>query len=644
MSHPHATSQQTASLPSREWNQTFVAYPSGERLHQLTSRQAALTPDAVALKFDESSLTYRELDERSNQLARHIRQLGFGPGTLVGISAFRSLEMVVGLFAIIKSGAAYVPIDPEYPSDRIAFMLEDSGVGLVLTQESVKNLLPPTKARLLCLDTGWAAIASLDPSPVSDAPDPSGPAYMIYTSGSTGRPKGALNSHRGICNRLHWMQDQYRLTPADTVLQKTPFSFDVSVWEFFWPLLAGARLVIARPGGHQDPAYLASLIQRERVTVVHFVPSMLRTFLAEPSATACSSLRHVICSGEALTSDLQEKFFALLPCELHNLYGPTEAAVDVTHWTCRRDSRSPIVPIGRPVANTRMYVLDENLREVPVGSEGELHIGGIQVGLGYHKRPELTAEKFIPDPFSNDPAARLYKTGDLARWMPDGNIEYLGRLDFQVKLRGFRIELGEIENALGLHPGVKQAVVIAVDEPGRDKRLVAYLASRDGQRPNVTVLRDHLLSRLPDYMVPAIYVWLDSIPLSPNGKVDRRALPAPSTARPELSQPYAPPGTELEQRIASLWHEVLHIEPVGIDDRFFELGGDSLGLATVHTRLQTLLGREFPITTLFEHITIRSLANHFSPSAPATPGMASIQDRARRQREALAARRPGRSA
>lgn len=636
-----AMSQASAILPATEWNQTQVAYPTAERLHQLTSRQASQTPEAIALKFGETTLTYRELDQRANQLAHELRTRGVGPNTLVGISAFRSIEMVVGLFGILKAGGAYVPIDPEYPAERIAFMLADSGVKLLLTQEPVKRLLPTTTtAQLFCLDTAWPSIAAHPSTPPADHTTSADLAYMIYTSGSTGKPKGALNSHRGICNRLRWMQDRYGLTPADTVLQKTPFSFDVSVWEFFWPSLAGARLVVARPGGHQDAAYLARVINDEQVSVIHFVPSMLRTFLAEPAAATCTSLRHVICSGEALTHDLQEKFFSRLPCELHNLYGPTEAAVDVTHWTCQRASQSPVVPIGRPVANTQMYVLNAQLREVPVGAEGELHIGGVQVGLGYHNRPALTAEKFIPDPFSSDPAARLYKTGDLARWLPDGSIDYLGRLDFQVKLRGFRIELGEIESVLAQHPTIKQAVVTAQELPGSDKRLVAYLSSREGRTATVGELHTHLLARLPDYMVPAWFMWLDQIPLSPNGKVDRQALPAPTRARPFLAQPFAEARNLWERQIVEIWLRVLPVDAIGLDDRFFELGGDSLGLTRVHAALQKLIAREFPIATLFEHITVRTLATHLHAAPDHADTADAHQERARRQREALNRRRP----
>ena len=627
------------ALPPAEWNRTAAAYPAGARLQQLIAARVAAHPTAIALKFEQATLTYAGLDARANQLARALRDLGVGPDTLVGLCVFRSLDMVVGLLGILKAGGAYVPIDPEYPPERVAYMLEDSGVPVLLTQEQARAALPPHHARTVYLDTDWETIARQPVTTPDDHTSPDNLAYMIYTSGSTGKPKGALNTQRGICNRLLWMQDRYQLTSADTVLQKTPFSFDVSVWEFFWPLLAGARLVVARPGGHQDPAYLIRTVNEEQITVMHFVPSMLRTFLAEPTATSCKSLRHVICSGEALTYDLQEKFFARLPCELHNLYGPTEAAVDVTHWTCRRDSSTPVVPIGRPVANTQIHILDDQLNPVPIGAEGELYIGGVQVGRGYHNRTDLTAERFIPDPFSPDPAARLYRTGDLARWLPDGNIDYLGRIDFQVKIRGFRIELGEIESVLALHPSVRQAVVTAQNLADDDKRLVAYLSARDGHPATVGELRAHLLERLPEHMVPAWFLWLDSIPLSPNGKVDRKALPPPTRARPLLAEPYAEARTPIECRIVEIWHEVIPVDQIGIDDRFFDLGGNSLGLVRVHNALQKYLGREFSVTALFEHITIRTLASYLGAPTDQSGATDSLRDRARRQREAFGRRR-----
>ena len=594
-------------VPS-DWNNMSTQYPADALLPALISAQARRSPDAIALVFEGTPLTYRELERRSNQLAHYLIREGVVADTLVGISVYRSIEMVVGLLGILKAGGAYVPIDPEYPRERLTFMLKDAAPVVLLTQSSVLPTLPPHTARILCLDTDGTTFAQEDgelPAPMVTSANL---AYMIYTSGSTGNPKGALNHHRGVCNRLLWMQERYQLTPEDAVLQKTPFSFDVSVWEFFWPLMIGARLVVARPGGHQNPAYLAQLIRDQAITVTHFVPSMLRTFLDEPTVPQCTTLRHVICSGEALTADLQEKFFGRLSCDLHNLYGPTEAAVDVTHWTCRRGVVSNVVPIGRPIANTQIHILDERLHPVPVGAEGELHIGGVQVGRGYHNRPELTAEKFIRDPFSTDPAARLYRTGDLARWLPDGNIEYLGRIDFQVKVRGFRIELGEIECVLAQHPAVQQAVVVAADEPGRDKRLVAYLSRRTELKATVTDLRRHLLEHLPEYMAPALFIWLDHIPLSPNGKVDRKALPKPSNQRPVLARAYMAPSTPTEERLVSLWRELLGLDLVGIDDSFFELGGTSLLAVRMTAAWLKQQSQELPLVKVFQYPTVAGLA------------------------------------
>lgn len=451
---------------------------------QLFESQVEGTPEAVAVEFEGNRLSYRELNERANQLAHYLRGMGVRPDTLVGVAMERSLEMVVALYGILKAGGAYVPIDPEYPRERVAFMLQDANVAVLLTQGRLAGLLPSHNGRVVCVDGEWERIACQDVANPAGKAEPNHLAYMIYTSGSTGRPKGAMNTHRGISNRLLWMQDQYGLTQADKVLQKTPFSFDVSVWEFFWPLLVGARLMVAEPGGHRDAAYLVKLIREQGITVLHFVPSMLRAFLEESGAERCHSLRHVICSGEALPYDLQEQFFRSLSAQLHNLYGPTEAAVDVTHWTCRRHDERKIVPIGRPVANTQIYILDQRLQPTPIGVPGELYIGGVQVGRGYHNRPELTAEKFIPDPFSGGPEARLYKTGDLCRWLADGAIEYLGRMDFQVKIRGFRIELGEIEEALRQHPGVREAIVVAREDTPGDKRLVGYVVPKPDYHPD----------------------------------------------------------------------------------------------------------------------------------------------------------------
>ena len=461
-----------------DWNDTRVAYPTDVPLHKLIEDQAEKTPDSIAVIFESKGLTYRELNNRANQLAQFLRKNGVGPDVLVGVCAERSLELVIALLASMKAGGAYVPLDPEYPKDRLETMLQDAHPPVILTQMHLIDRLPDRLARIFCLDRDWPSLESERSENLPANVSGKNLAYAIYTSGSTGKPKGVANVHEGIVNRLLWMQETYKLTGKDRVLQKTPFSFDVSVWEFFWPLLTGAALVVARPGGHRDPAYLVDLIAEQNITTLHFVPSMLSIFLESPGLERCCSVRQIFASGEALPFELQKRFFDRLRAELHNLYGPTEAAVDVTYWACCQDSGRSIVPIGRPIANTQIYILDANLQAVPIGVPGELHIGGIGLARGYLNRPDLTAEKFIPNPFGETQGSRLYKTGDLARFLADGNIEYLGRMDHQVKLRGFRIELGEIEAVLGEYPGVLQAtVVVREDGPGH-QQLVAYVVPK----------------------------------------------------------------------------------------------------------------------------------------------------------------------
>ena len=603
-----------------DWNNTEAQYSNGNRcLHQLIEEQAEQTPNGIAITFEQHHVSYGELNQRANQLARHLKKLGVGPDVLVAVMAERSLEMVVALLGVLKAGGAYVPIDPDYPVDRVAFMLGDAGAPVLLTQARFADRVPGHEGKTLCLDSEWEQVSQESTSNPTNEATPDNLAYMIYTSGSTGQPKGAMNTHRGICNRLLWMQEQYRLTGADAVLQKTPFSFDVSVWEFFWPLLAGSRVVLAKPGGHRDPAYLADLITEEQITVLHFVPSMLGIFLDEPKAKRCGSLRHVICSGEALPFNLQEKFFQLFLSQLHNLYGPTEAAVDVTYWACQRDSERKIVPIGRPVANTQIYILDRNLRPVPTGVAGELHIGGIQVGRGYHNRPELTKEKFIPDLFSQNPEARLYKTGDLCRWLPDGAVEYLGRMDFQVKIRGQRIELGEIETVLGRHEAVKQCVVLAREDSEGGKNLVAYFEPWAGSPPQAGALRQFLNQQLPDYMVPAAFLPIEKLPLSPNGKIDRKALPAPEKEWTAVKVSYAPPRDPVEQILVQLWAKVLRTKTIGVHDNFFELGGHSLLAVRLVTEIEKVYGKRLPLSMLLRAPTIAEVAEilrkeHWKPS------------------------------
>lgn len=595
-----------------EWNDTQVAYPHDVCLHQLFEAQVERTPDAIAVVFEHQQLTYRELNQRANRVAHYLQSFGVGAETLVGICQERSLLMVVGLLGILKAGGAYVPLDPTYPKERLAFMLEDAQVPVLLTQQSLVARLPEHKAQVY-LDTDWQLIASeRADNPVSGVTD-NNLAYVIYTSGSTGKPKGAMNTHRGICNRLLWMQDTYQLTAADRVLQKTPFSFDVSVWEIFWPLLTGACLVVARPGGHQDSAYLVRLMQQQ-ITTVHFVPSMLQVFL-EPELEKCH-LKRVFCSGEALPFELQERFFARLDkAELHNLYGPTEAAIDVTFWACQRQSRDRVVPIGRPIANTQIYILDRHLQPVPIGVPGELHIGGIGLARGYLNRPSLTDEKFIPNPFSNELGGRLYKTGDLACYRPDGNIEFLGRIDHQVKLRGFRIELGEIEAVLHQHPEVRQAVVIDREDTPGDKRLVAYIIPTS---PALFAdLRNFLKEKLLDYMVPSAFVLLEALPLTANGKLDRRALPAPDRTLLDLEGRNAVPRTPIEEILVGTWAKVLSLKSVGIHDNFFELGGHSLLATQVISQIRAVFQVELPLRSLFESPTPAALAQKIESTSGA---------------------------
>ncbi|HEV7377438.1 MAG TPA: amino acid adenylation domain-containing protein, partial [Pyrinomonadaceae bacterium] len=460
-----------------EFNQTSRDYTRELSLHQMFAQQVERTPDSIALVFEDRELTYRELNSRANQLAHHLRRRGVGTDALVGVMMERSVEMVVSLLGILKAGGAYVPLDPEYPEHRLSFMMADAGMTVLLTQQHLLDSLPEDCPSIVIALDAYAEELDLErvDNPRSLTTEQN-LAYCIYTSGSTGQPKGAMNSHLGICNRLLWMQEAYGLTGDDRVLQKTTFSFDVSVWEFFWPLVTGARLVVARPGGHRDSAYLIRVINEQQITTMHFVPSMLQVFLEEEGVESCRSLKRVVCSGEALPFELQERFFARLEeTELHNLYGPTEAAVDVTWWACERGSTSGVVPIGKAIANTQMYILDRYMHPVPVGVAGELHIGGIQLARGYLSRPELTAERFIPHPFSREAGERLYRTGDLARFYSDGNIRYLGRLDHQVKIRGLRIELGEIESTLSEHPAVHEAVVLVKQYSADDQRLVAYV-------------------------------------------------------------------------------------------------------------------------------------------------------------------------
>ncbi|ARK60030.1 non-ribosomal peptide synthetase [Burkholderia pseudomallei] len=597
-----------------EWNATERDYPIEQCIHQLFEAQVDRKPEAIALTFDGQRLSYAELNARANRLAHYLQARGVGPDRLVALCAERGIEMVVGLLAILKAGGAYVPLDPSHPPERLRRMLDDTNPVAVLVDDIGADALASFESHVaarsprvhLSRDIAqWRACSPANP-PTPRERAARRLAYVIYTSGSSGEPKGVMNEHRGVVNRLWWMQQTYALDERDAVLQKTPFSFDVSVWEFFWPLMSGARLVIAKPEGHKDPAYLSELIDRERVTTLHFVPSMLQAFLEdEGAARGCGSVKRVMCSGEALPPSLVKRFYRCLPdARLHNLYGPTEAAVDVTAWACDAEEGGASVPIGWPIANTRIYVLDGHGQPVPRGVAGELYIGGVQVARGYLNRPELTRERFVDDPFVA--GGRLYKTGDLARWRTDGSLEYLGRNDFQVKIRGFRIELGEIEAQLAKVAGVRETVVLARDSgsPAGEKRLVAYYTGN----ADVAALREQATRHLPAYMVPSAYVRLDAWPLTPNGKLDRRALPAPADDAYARAEYEAPQGAK-EEALAAIWKDLLPVERISRHDNFFELGGHSLLVIGLSEKLRAA-GLHADVRVVYRASTLADLAAH----------------------------------
>ena len=583
-----------------DWGNRAATDNPVEPIHHVIERQAAATPEATALVFEDQSLNYTELNARANQLAHYLIGLGVKPETRVGIAVERSIEMAVGLLAILKAGGAYVPLDPDYPSDRLAYMVKDSGIELLLTQQHLRDALPVADG-LNVIDLDRLEVAHHAPTNPNVALYGENLAYVIYTSGSTGRPKGAANRHGSLVNRLQWMQEAYGLTADDAVLQKTPFSFDVSVWEFFWPLMQGARLVMAPPGAHREPTQLVELIRTHKITTLHFVPSMLQAFLTHGEVEACTSLTRLVCSGEALPAELQNQVFARLPqVALYNLYGPTEAAIDVTHWTCQDDGRNQVA-IGQPIAGIRTYVLDGDLNMTPPGVAGELYLGGVGLARGYLHRPDLSAERFIADPFTE--GERLYRTGDLVRWREDGQLEYLGRLDHQVKIRGLRIELGEIEAELLAQSAVREVVVVAQERPGGSS-LVAYVVPQADSELDTNSLCEALGKKLPDYMVPGVVVTLEALPLNANGKVDRKALPVPDLAS---SSQYEPPQGEVEELLAEIWSEMLGFEMVGRHDNFFELGGHSLLALKVLEQMRHR-GLTAQVRTLFQHPELTSFA------------------------------------
>ncbi|AVI86535.1 amino acid adenylation domain-containing protein [Pseudomonas syringae pv. tomato] len=595
-----------------QWNATKVSHRPVAALHHLFEQQVEQTPDAIAVSFEGQHLSYRALNEAANQLAHYLISRGTRADDLIAICMERSVEMVVSLLGVLKAGGAYVPIDPHYPDERIAYMLADAAPILTLTQRSLLKLTALQRTDSLCLDEHATSLAHLPKTNPQRLIDPACLAYCIYTSGSTGAPKGSLNSHEAIINRILWMQDTYLLDATDRVLQKTPFSFDVSVWEFFWPLSVGARMLLAKPEGHKDPRYLEALIEREGVTTAHFVPSMLSAYMALTQASHTRALRRVFSSGEALSTSVQNEFFKRYPAtQLHNLYGPTEAAIDVTHWHCQAGDVGHAVPIGRPVANTRTYILDETLQPVPIGVTGNLYLAGVQLSRGYLKRVDLTAERFIPDPHGT-PGSRMYMTGDTARYRAHGEIEYLGRNDQQIKLRGFRIELGEIEMQLCAHPQVSQAVVSVNTSDADNPTLTAYLVCNADTQPSVDELRECLARTLPDYMADVCFQFLDHLPLTSNGKVDRRALPQPVSAVRDQAVQLLAPRTALEKSVAAVWKNTLNLEFISLNDNFFHEGGHSLLAMKMIDQVNRELGLAASVRDIFESATLGAFIEKIS--------------------------------
>jgi amino acid adenylation domain-containing protein len=616
------------------WNATAVDRPFGCCVHELVSAQAARTPDATAVVAGRESLTYAALEVRANQLSHHLAGLGAGPEVVVGLCLDRSIEMVVALLAILKTGAAYLPLDPSYPSDRIDFMLADARALLVVTDDRLASIFESRGTRLVRLDAEKDAIARQPKTAPASRVGPDNLAYLLYTSGSTGTPKGVMGLHRGVVNRLYWDVGE----GADEVYaQKTTLNFIDALWEIFMPLVRGGRVVLVPPAAARDPAALTETLERQGATRLVLVPSLLRALLESledaraqrADEQRLSSLRYVASSGEALPPDLADLCRLTLPqTKLVNVYGTSEFW-DASAHDCEPESRSGAhgVPVGRPLANIQVYVLDAQFAPVPIGAVGELHVSGAGLGRGYWGRPGLSAERFVPNPFGS--GERLYRTGDLARWRADGELEYLGRADAQIKLRGHRIELGEVEAALRRQPGIRDAVVVVREDVPGERRLVAYVVTPEAAL-EPAALRRELLRSLPEHMLPAVIMPLVALPLTPNGKVDRKALPAPEGRSPAGA--HVAPGTPLEETLAALWAEVLGRPSVGVDDNFFDLGGHSLLLVRLHRKLKAALKREVSLMLLFQHPTVRDFATFLSGISPQQSSVDAGRDRGERRR------------
>jgi amino acid adenylation domain-containing protein len=595
-----------------QFNCTQVAYSGPCSILDYFEQEAANNPDTSAVISGGERLTYRELNEQANRLAHHLIRLGAAADNPVAICVERSTRMMIGLMAILKAGAPYLPLETSYPQQRLDYMLDHAQPQLLVSDSRQAVRFTGYQGCTVLLDhpEGWAEQPCLNPGLVIDTDQL---AYCIYTSGSTGEPKGVMNTHGAILNRLQWMQAIYPIGRDDRILQKTSFCFDVSVWELFWPLMTGAVVVMADPVAYRDPVYLRDLVKSAGITALHFVPAMLQGLIDAGLEWEGVALRYVFCSGEALKSATMHKALKLWPdCTLHNLYGPTEAAVDVTYWQCASSQEHVGVPIGRPIANTRIHILDDEMNLLPIGAKGEIYIGGSGLARGYLKRPDLTAERFVPDPFDQQGGGRLYRTGDLGAYLVDGNIQYVGRVDHQVKIRGFRIELGEIEAVLSGLVGVSDAAVLLHEDADGDKKLLAFVAALAGSELNADALREAASKKLPDYMVPGVFVFLDAMPITANGKTDRKQLPIPQDQGINRRDSYVEPSGEVEVALALYLAELLKLDRVGAEDNFFDLGGHSLLAIQLLSKIREAMDLDISLLSFFNAPTVGGLAREIA--------------------------------
>ncbi|MEH1765145.1 MAG: amino acid adenylation domain-containing protein [Nostoc sp.] len=630
-----------------ECNHTQIYYSQQACIHNLFEAQVELTPEAVAVVFEDQQLTYRELNIKANQLAQYLQNLGVGPDVLVGICVERSLEMIVGLLGILKAGGAYAPLDPNYPIDRLAFILEDAQVSVLLTQKHLLNNLPQNHIQVFCLDSEREILSQYSSENPASSVTSENLAYIIYTSGSTGKPKGVLINHSNVVRLFKATEHWYNFNQQDVWTLFHSFAFDFSVWEIWGALIYGGRLVVVPYLVSRSPEAFYELLCKEKVTVLNQTPSAFQQLIHTEQTITDSgnlTLRWVIFGGEALEIQSLKPWFTRHGYEsprLVNMYGITETTVHVTYRPITEDDLRPGAGsvIGCPIPDLQLYLLDEHKQLVTVGVPGEMYVGGAGLARGYLNRPDLTTKAFIANPLSNDPQARLYKTGDLARYLPNGDIEYLGRIDHQVKIRGFRIELGEIEREIAQHPEVRETVVLARQEETGEKQLVAYVVPHQNSSYTSNQLRSFLEQRLPSHMLPSAFVLLESMPLTVNGKLDRQKLPAPSRERPQLEQAYISPQTDLELLLAGILSDLLKIDRIGIDDNFFDLGGSSISILQVAVRVQKELGIQLPTVKLFQYSTIASLANYLHSNQNSQPSSDKLQNRAQRQQAVRTRRR-----